>query len=149
MKAFINLFFLTSCGGAVSSFLKTQSLSHHLNRWTEFVLLFNKVFKGKCINVAFVEMASKFLMAYSVILCVSYILSSTYIYKACVFNLSGKCTWLEREQSILMTGFGCCSVANTCFEQYKLALLIQTIKHSFSQVSLQCALRKKYQILNF
>ncbi len=56
------------------------------------------------------------------------------IYKTCIFDIHNNCTWIEREQSFMMAGFGCSSILNTTFEYYKLGLMLNTTSHAFSQV---------------
>lgn len=134
MKTFLSSFFLACAGGAVHSFSTTSSLSEYLNRWKSFAFEFSKVFLGKNIDFCYITRLSKILGYYTFSLCVIYVTWSFAIYKTCILNLYHNCTMIEREQSFVIAGFGCASILNTTFEQYKLSLMMRVISYSFSQV---------------
>lgn len=134
MRVFVSTFFLACGSGAICSFCTSAKLSKFINYWADFGLDFSKTFNGKYVDWKFVDIASKVLGVYTFTLCSVYIYWSVAIYKTCIFDIHNNCTWIEREQSFMITGFGCSSILNTTFEYYKLGLMLNSISHAFSQV---------------
>lgn len=134
MKTFLSTFFLACAGGAVHSFFTTSLLSEYLNRWKTFTFKFYKVFCNQNIDFRYISRLSNYVAYYTLGLCVVYVTWCFTIYKTCILNSYHNCTRIEREQSLVIAGFGCASILNTTVEQYKLSLMMRVISYSFSQV---------------
>lgn len=135
VSAFLTTYFLACGAGAVTSFMTTSQLAAFMNGWEHFVFQFPVTFPGQFANFQFIQRISIFLFAYTVGLFLILFITAFYIYRICLLDSSGSCTWIEREQSLFFLGFGSASVINSTFEQYKVAIMMHTVARAFYEVT--------------